>query len=306
MKYKNWVIYWLNLYVKPTVKKQTIVRYVQIANNHIIPHLGDYDMEDLEIDIIQNYVASLSNGHKALSANMILAIVGLIKRSLIAAENLGKTKNHYSAKIVYPRARESSVQCFTLAEQKQIERFILNGKTSRWIGVILCLYTGLRIGELLALKWKDVDLVKRTLNVNKSCYYGKDDNNNYCRMEDTPKTKNSTRTIPLNSTLVKLLREVKAESQSQYVVSHNSKPISIRSYQKSFQLLLNRLHVEHKCFHSLRHTFATRALESGMDIKTLAEILGHKNVSLTLNRYAHCLLEHKKTMIDKMGKYCKF
>lgn len=92
------------------------------------------------------------------------------------------------------------------------------------------------------------------------------------------------------------------ENHSEYVVSNGEKCISIRGYQRMFERLLNRLGIEHKGFHALRHTFATRALECGMDVKTLSEILGHKNAAITLNRYVHSLLEHKQDMMNKIGK----
>lgn len=110
------------------------------------------------------------------------------------------------------------------------------------------------------------------------------------------------RVIPLPKQLLPLLKGIKKKSDSPFVVSANGKPVSIRSYQRSFELLLKRLNIPHKGFHSLRHTFATRALECGMDVKTLSEILGHKNPTVTLNRYAHSLMEHKADMMNRLGK----
>ena len=95
---------------------------------------------------------------------------------------------------------------------------------------------------------------------------------------------------------------MKGEGKSEYVVSSNGKPVEIRTYQKNFESLLKKLQIAHRGFHALRHTFATRALECGMDVKTLSEIMGHKNSSVTLNRYAHCLSEHKKAMMNRLGK----
>ena len=108
--------------------------------------------------------------------------------------------------------------------------------------------------------------------------------------------------IPLPKQLLPLLKEHKKKSNSQYIVSSNGHGITVRSYQRSFELLQKRLGIERKGFHSLRHTFATRALECGMDVKTLSEILGHKNATVTLNRYAHSMMEHKKEMMNKLGK----
>lgn len=170
-------------------------------------------------------------------------------------------------------------------------------------GVVLCLYTGLRIGELLALEWGDIDFQKGIISVSKSCHDGKDDNGRFARITDTPKTETSEREIPFPKQLIPYVRNLKKDSNSVYVVASNSeKPISVRAYQRSFELFLKRLNIQHKGFHSLRHTFATRALECGMDVKTLSEILGHKNSAVTLNRYVHSLMDHKRDMMNKLGK----
>ncbi len=102
--------------------------------------------------------------------------------------------------------------------------------------------------------------------------------------------------------ILAILKEHKKRSKSEYVVSDNGKPIYLRSYQRTFELLLKKLNIPHKGFHALRHTFATRALECGMDVKTLADILGHKNPQITLNRYVHSLMDHKRMMMNKLDK----
>lgn len=169
-------------------------------------------------------------------------------------------------------------------------------------GFLLCLYTGLRIGELLALEWSDIDFTKNELSVSKTCYDGKDENGRFCRITDKPKTVNSIRIVPIPKQLIPLLREQKKKATNEFVVSNGVKVISVRSYQKTFAILLKNLNILHRGFHCLRHTFATRALECGMDVKTLSEILGHKNPTITLNRYVHSLMEHKKDMMNKVGK----
>ena len=210
---------------------------------------------------------------------------------------MGLTKAYTADKLKRPKLKEKPVECFTLAEQKRIEQAILNGKKDKLYGIILCLYSGLRIGELIALQWDDIDLTKGILTISKSCHDGKDG-----LIIDEPKTATSRRIIPLPKQLVPILRSVKKRSDSSSVVSANGKPVSVRSYQRSFELLLKKLKIPHKGFHSLRHTFATRALECGMDVKTLSEILGHKNPTITLNRYAHSLMEHKADMMNRLGK----
>ena len=174
---------------------------------------------------------------------------------------------------------------------KENRRSRVISKKDKYRGIILCLYTGLRIGELLALTWNDIDFEKSILSITKTCHDG-NENGEHIRIIDTPKTENSMRQIPLSKTLVKMLKEIKKKSKCEFVIADGEKPVFIRSYQRMFELFLKELKLPHKGFHSLRHTFATRALECGMDVKSLSEILGHKNAMITLNRYAHSLWEH--------------
>lgn len=205
-------------------------------------------------------------------------------------------------KLKRPKAKEKPVECFTPTEQKMLEQAVINDRRDKMKGVLICLYTGLRIGELLALEWSDIDFAKAELAVSKTCHDGKDKNGCFCRITDTPKTSHSSRVIPLPKQLLPILREMKKNSKNPLVISSGEKILSVRSYQRSFELLQRKLGLSRRGFHALRHTFATRAIECGMDIKSLSEILGHKNPMVTLNRYVHSLMEHKRAMMDKLGK----
>lgn len=308
MKYKEWLIEWLIQYVQPLTKQKTYVRYSEIVYQHLIGKLGEYDMEAITPLILQRFIAELvQNGNlktgSGLSTNSVNGIITVIQCSLRAAYRFGQTSKYVADKIKRPKLSEKQVECFSQLEQKQIEASILNGKDAKMFGVVLCLYTGLRIGELLALEWKDIDFPNELIIVNKSCYDGKDINGKFARITDIPKTKNSQREIPIPKQLNKFLRALKENSESDFVISSNKdKQIFVRSYQRSFELFLKRMDIPHKGFHSLRHTFATRALECGMDVKTLSEILGHKNPNVTLKRYAHSFMEHKRAMMNRVGE----
>ena len=302
MKYIDWLNQWLENYIRPSVKVRTYERYKLIIQQHIKDKIGGIELDDLSPLILQQFITSLlQKGNKktgkGLSANSVNAVISVIQSSLKTAHLLGLAKEYTANKLKRPKFKEKPVECFTLAEQKQIEQAILNGKKDKLYGIILCLYSGLRIGELIALQWNDIDLTKGILTISKSCHDGKDG-----LIIDEPKTATSRRIIPLPKQLLPILRSVKKRSDSSSVVSANGSTVSVRSYQRSFELLLKKLKIPHKGFHSLRHTFATRALECGMDVKTLSEILGHKNPIVTLNRYAHSLMEHKADMMNRLGK----
>jgi integrase len=218
------------------------------------------------------------------------------------AYNLGLMNESVVNHIVRPRKIEKRVDCFLPSEQKKIEQAVVNDRRDKMIGIIICLYTGIRLGELLALEWKDIDFQKGELTINKTCYDSKDDKGNYIRIIDTPKTPSSFRTVPIPKQIVPLLKRVKQRSNSINVIAEGKKVPSVRSYQRSFELLQKKLNVNHHGFHALRHTFATRAIECGMDVKSLSEILGHKNPTVTLNRYVHSLMTQKKIYMNRLGR----
>ena len=239
---------------------------------------------------------------KGLAPNSVNCIILVLHSSLSMAYVLGLSKEIHVDKIKRPKTSEKPVESFTKEEQKMIEQAVLSDKRDKMFGIILCLYTGLRIGELLALEWSDIDFNKAELSVTKTCYDGQDENGKSCRITGTPKTETSKRIIPIPKQLIPHLREIKKRSTSKYVVGNGNKIITVRSYQRSFELLLQKQKISHHGFHALRHTFATRAIECGMDVKSLSEILGHKNPTITLKRYVHSFMEHKREFMNRLGK----
>ena len=311
MKMKDWLSSWLSEEVKPTAKARTLIRYSEIVANHLTPYLGELELSEITPAILQKMIAylccrgNLRTGN-GLSANTVNAIITVIQSALKAAWRLGWLSSYTANKIKRPKNTEKKINCFTKKEQKAIERAALTDHRPKMFGIILALYTGLRIGELLALKWEDVDFIKSELLISKSCYDGQKDGR-ICFTIDTPKTPSSCRVIPIPKQLLPLLREQKKKIKSSWVICEKKKsaevfPISVRSYQYSFTLLLKHIGIPHRGFHTLRHTFATRALECGTDVKALSEILGHKNPSVTLSCYAHSLMPHKHVMMNRLGQ----
>ena len=306
MKYGNWLQLWLDNYVKPAVKQRTYERYGAIVDQHVSGVLGGFELDELLPSRLQIYTVGMLKsgkvkGEGGLRPNTVNSIITVIQHSLKAAYAAGETESYIGDRIQRPAVRKKEICCFTHEEQRRIEDEIVGKRKIKMYGVILCMYTGLRLGELLALEKGDTDGFK--LRVTKSCYDGKDENGRFTRCTDTPKTPSSVRVIPVPRQLRPLIETLKADGESRYLInSKDGKVIAVRSYQRSFELLLKRLDIPHRGFHALRHTFATRALECGMDVKTLSEILGHKNPSTTLMHYAHSLDEHKNAMMNKVGE----
>ena len=306
MKYGEWLTEWLNNYVRISAKHRTIERYSEIINNHLIPSVGDIELQELTPIILQKYISELLKcGNKrtgaGLSSSAVNSIITVVQNSLHTAYNLRYINDMVGDKLKRPKAVERQIECFSVAEQKQIEQAVRDGEKPYMLGVLICLYTGLRIGELLALEWSDIDFSNGTLMVDKTCHYGVNLNGQFGRIVDTPKTETSIRLIPLPKQLIPLMKEHK-KIPSKLVISKNGEGISNRTYQRNFESLLKSLNLKHRGFHALRHTFATRALECGMDVKTLSELLGHKSPAVTLKKYAHTFLIHKKEMMNRLGK----
>lgn len=300
MKYRDWLYEWLENFVKPNVKENTYCKYIRQSGAYIVPAPGDCPLGGITALTLQKFVAGLNA--RGLSPATVNGLITLLKGSLKKAVLLGLCEREFTDCIRRPHPSEGKTGCFTLAEQRKIEAYILSGENPKLCGIILCLYTGLRIGELLALEWGDVDFSKGTITVSKTCRDGWR-NGAYFKIVGTPKTSNSYRTIPVPKQILAMLKWCRRRRRSEYVCEGRSRyGAQVRSYQRTFETLLKKLGIPHRGFHSLRHTFATRALEVGMDVRTLSEILGHNNPAITLKRYAHSLMEHKVQMMNRLGR----
>lgn len=300
MKLKELLELWLERYMKHTIKIRTYNRYKSICELHLIKDLGEYELDELKPNVLQAFLLKKIDDH--YSTNTIKGIVSVLKQALRLAITLEFVDKEYCSNLKMPSSEEKEISVFTKKEQQVIESFCLNHKKRNYIGIVICLYTGIRLGELLALTWDDIDFNSNLLTINKTSYSAKVDGKTQI-IVDKPKTKKSNRVIPLPNQLVKLLKIIKKESNSKYVITtRNSGIVGNRSYQRTFKFILKKVNVPYRNFHSLRHTFATNAIELGMDVKTLAEILGHTNAMITLNRYSHSLLNYKIEMMNKLGK----
>ena len=300
MKLKELLELWLERYMKHTIKIRTYNRYKSICELHLIKDLGEYELDELKPNVLQDFLLKKIDDH--YSTNTIKGIVSVLKQALRLAITLEFVDKEYCSNLKMPSSEEKEISVFTKKEQQVIESFCLNHKKRNYIGIVICLYTGIRLGELLALTWDDIDFNSNLLTINKTSYSAKVDGKTQI-IVDKPKTKKSNRVIPLPNQLVKLLKIIKKESNSKYVITtRNSGIVGNRSYQRTFKFILKKVNVPYRNFHSLRHTFATNAIELGMDVKTLAEILGHTNAMITLNRYSHSLLNYKIEMMNKLGK----
>lgn len=306
--YKDWIYTWL-LEKKDYIKESTYANYSNNIFNHIIPKLGNYYLKELNHKIIQDFLLELSkSGRKdnngGLAEKTIKDITIIIKGSIKKGINEDKIK-HIELTFNYPKDNKENKLCvLTKREQNKITKYVLENINSRNIGLLISLYSGIRIGELCALKWENVDFKKNCLTINKTIQrvYIKDKKKNISKVIiTTPKTKNANREIPINKDFLEILKKVKS-NKNDYILTGNEKYIEPRTYRKHFNKVLDELRIKHFNFHSLRHTFATNCISLGVDYKTVSELLGHANVNITLNLYVHPRYSQKKKCIDLVCK----
>lgn len=294
------------------LKQRTYMRYNDIIRTQISPLLGDVPIEALTISALQNFQQQkLTNGNsingKPLANNTVKNIMSILRSALLYG------KNEKCLKIINPndipklRFKENPVVAFRKDEQRRIEKAVNESNKPNHFGIVLCLYTGLRLGELLALTWHDVDFTASTISVDKTSAFYKDMDGEYKIHISSPKTESAVRLIPVPKPIMSLLKKMHKASKNEYVICTNKGGrVTNRSYQTTYKRVLQKAGVKYKNFHLLRHTFATRALECGMDVKSLSEIMGHRSPVITMNRYAHSFMETKQKMVNHLAKSLGF
>jgi len=212
--------------------------------------------------------------------------------------------------IQFPTERVSQkIDVLSKANQKKIMSHLQEHFTFKNLGIYICLSAGIRIGEVCALTWEDIDTDTGIISIRKTIqriYVVDGDIRHTELILDTPKTKNSIREIPMNRDLLKVLKPIKkVVNNSYFVLTNEPNPTEPRTYRNYYKKLMRKLDMTELKFHGLRHSFATRCIESNCDYKTVSVILGHSNISTTLNLYVHPNIEQKKKCIEQMFKTLK-
>ena len=202
----------------------------------------------------------------------------------------------------FPTREKKEVIILGKDEQKRIENYIMSKNNLRHLFILLTLYTGLRIGEVCGLKWKDIDFEKETLKVERTILRIKSNGSKTKLVASIPKTITSKRMIPLPSFIIPLLKKQDIIPEN-YILSRSNKLYDPRILEDSFKRLLKKLNIQSIHFHALRHTFATRCIEAKVDIKTLSELLGHSSIEITLKTYVHTSDTLKKESIHHLVSF---
>ncbi len=287
---------WLK-YKKNTVKKSTYYNYSYSVEKYLYPKFADQDIT--QIKDYNDFIEKLTD---TLAPKTVRDIITKLKEIINFYEEEHNTKLNIK-KMSLPKMNKKEIQILSNKEKQKLEKYCIQQNDLKSLGILICLNTGLRVGEVCALRWENVDFETRRIHVEKTIerIYSKEENKTIVII-DTPKSITSVRTIPINSKLYNILKQIRGKSKkTDFVLTGSSEHyVEPRNYQYHFKEILKRSKVKKYKFHTLRHTFATNCIEAGMDIKSLSEILGHADVSITLNIYVHSSDKAKRKYLEKI------
>ena len=291
---------------KHFVKKSTYAAYSLTVAKHLVPVFGSFG--EVTEERVQHFVFSkLDSGLSQKSVKDMLVVLKMVLKYGV--------KNGFMERrdidVRFPTERErKEVEVLSLENQQKIMRYLRSNFNFMNLGIYICLCSGLRIGEICALKWKDIDLTGRVIHITKTIQriYLLNGNEGHTEIiVDTAKTMNSMRSIPIPKELLTVLRPLKKiVCDDFYVLTNSPDPTEPRTYRNYYNRLMSNLGVPKLKFHGLRHSFATRCIESKCDYKTLSVLLGHSKISTTLDLYVHPNFEQKQQCVEQMFRRLRY
>lgn len=292
---------WLNM-KEDTVKSSTKVTYSYFIDKHFIPYFKNIKAMYVTSELVQDFISK----NNVLSPKTVCDMTSL----LIQIIRYGQSKKYINYfdfdSIIYPKSPNDELPVLKNSEFIKLVNYVQNNFEIQKIGILLSLFMGIRLGEICALQWEDVNFSDETIHIRKTMQrlknLNKDAETKTKIVIDTPKSQKSIRDIPIPSFLLKILKDYKSGEKA-YILTCTTDYIEPRIYQKKFKTYLEEAGITDINFHALRHTFATRAVEQGFDIKSLSEILGHSSVKFTMERYVHPSNEHKKMNLEKLAVF---
>ena len=319
----SWMDQWLETYARPTVKLSTYCSYEMMTRVHVKPSLGDIllvklDPVTLQEFFNQKYSNGKTTGEGGLSAKTLRNLRNLFHLALEQARKNGLIQTNLVEGVRLPKEQKREMRVLSREEQRRLMLACRAMPEPASFGVIFTLFTGLRMGEVCGLRWDNVDMERRQFLVceTRNRLPNHDDSieasTSVCTVSTT-KTDHTRRIVYLCDELYQELsryQEIQFSIMGQYpgynagryvFCQENGEPYEPRTYQDLFKRCVSRAGIPGANFHSLRHTFATRALEQGMDPVTLSKLLGHANASITLDKYGHSFESQKRAGMELMG-----
>lgn len=290
------------------LKGATEHKYRTMIELHVEPVLGNLKLSNITSVTINSFLAGKMksgrlNNKGELSASYVRTMAMIIQSVMrFAADE--EYCNPLKTNILKPVQEKKELQVLSKEDQAALEGYIFRHFDSLSLCVLITLYAGLRIGEICALSWDDIDLNRGIIHIRHTVARVRNTNPNDGATTkliiDSPKTSSSVRDIPISSALFPYLTEMKKQVSIGFIASETNNFVSPRTYEYRFHRMLDCCGIPQVNYHVLRHTFATRCVEAGMDVKSLSELLGHANVGVTLNTYVHSSLERKRQQLEKL------
>lgn len=297
--------------IQPKVKESSYVKYRNILDTYVIPILGHYGMGRMNAGLLEQYFTDLLEHGKSdgtgLAAKSVCDIKSVIKMVILFSSQEGWMSNCGIAHIVIKQGNKQ-IRVLAQEEQANLEKYLLSELSNVSMGIYISLYTGIRLGELCALQWEKIDFGEKMISINKTMIRLKDYAHSSGKstrvVETSPKSPCANRMIPIPDFLLQLLREksIGMEGQAYLLTGRADKYMEPRLLEYHFQKITKDLGIKNANFHCLRHTFATRCVEVGFDVKTLSVILGHATIHITMNRYVHPTVDMKRSNMEKLGQ----
>lgn len=294
---------WLRLR-RSKIRESTYIKYTTVLGKHIKPKLGGCFPTGITTGVVDDFARELLN-EDGLSVKTVHDILVLLQSILkyTAAQFPGIFP---TVEINYPKGNRKEIRVLSRDEQELFTRYLLEDTDECKFGVLLMLFSGVRIGELCALKWGNVNFKEQTIHITETLQRLHDfttDGEMCTRVViGAPKSDTSIRTIPLTEQAVKLCRRFETENPAAYILTGTEKYMEPRTLQYHIEKYTKECGLEGVHAHTLRHTFATRAVEVGFEIKSLSEVLGHSTTAITLERYVHSSMELKRSNMDKLAE----
>lgn len=303
---KDYAKEWLST-KKIYLKESTYYNYSLIIYNYILPYFENSSMSDIDENIIQEFLLYLikngtKNKSKGLSVKTTKDILMVLKMILRAADKKG-IYTYKKLELRYPNIiGERKINIVINEEKQKLVQAIYHNMNLRTIGMLLCLQTGLRIGEVCSLQWQDIDLDYKLLHITKTIQriFLKNENKKSKSkiLISSPKTFSSNRVIPISDTMVELLVKFYPNNPTYYFLTGTNKFLEPHTYRVYYQKFLKENNLPYIKFHNLRHTFASNCINMGIDCKVVSELLGHASVKTTLDLYVHPQMEEKRHCIE--------
>ena len=293
--------------VKTQLKPSSYVKYRNLIKNHILPSIGSYKIQYLDTALVRKFAdeklmcGNLYGG--GLSAKTVKDILSVLRLVINYAANIGIICNvNFNA--ISIKSNDTNIEVLSSSQRERLSSHLISNMNNTNLGILMCLYTGMRIGEICALKFEDISSIDRVIHIRKTMQRIQnfsDDENKTNIIITPPKSKSSVRDIPLPDFIMNIIKSDFNCCEKAYLLSGDTNYVEPRTLENRFKAVIKKCGIENVNFHILRHTFATHSIEVGFETKSLSEILGHSSVNITLNRYVHSSMELKRANMAKLN-----